>query len=59
LISWLALFLGGILNPIWHSPMALGAMFVLTVPVRKNPIEKTIQGRTLRQYIGHRRNEYG
>ena len=59
LISWLALFLGGILNPIWHSPMALGAMFVLTVPVRKNPMEKTIQGRTLRRYIGHRRNEHG
>jgi hypothetical protein len=44
------------LNPIWHSPMALGAMFVLTVPVRKNQMENTIQRRTLRRYIGHQRN---
>jgi hypothetical protein len=31
LIGWLALLLGGILNPIWHSSSALGAMFALTV----------------------------
>jgi hypothetical protein len=31
-IAWCALFLGGILNPIWYSPVALGAMFALTLP---------------------------
>jgi hypothetical protein len=33
-LAWGALFLGGILNPIWHAPTALGGLFLLTVPIK-------------------------
>jgi hypothetical protein len=37
-IGWFALMISGILNPIWHSPAALGALFAFTVPARKTLI---------------------
>jgi hypothetical protein len=30
--SWLALFFGGILNPMWHITATLGGLFALTLP---------------------------
>lgn len=42
-ISLLIFILCGILNPIWHAPAALGALFALTLPARKNQMEPKLQ----------------
>jgi hypothetical protein len=43
-IGWLALFGCGILNPIWHSPAALGALFAITIPARNKAVESQLSG---------------
>jgi hypothetical protein len=40
-LTWFVLFLAGILNPTWHSPVALGAIFVFTLPTRTIPLHGT------------------
>ena len=47
-LSWSALIIGGILNPLWHSPTALGALVALTLPAR-SPIMRVFSPRTRRQ----------
>jgi hypothetical protein len=39
-IGWTVLFLGGLLNPTWHSPAALGTLFALTFPARKKGLSE-------------------
>jgi len=40
-VAWLVFILSGILNPIWHSPVALVAMVGLTLPARSRPVQET------------------
>jgi hypothetical protein len=40
ILAWILLILGGILNPIWHSPMALSALLALAVPGRTIPVDQ-------------------
>jgi hypothetical protein len=44
-LSWSALIIGGILNPLWYSPAALGALFALTLPAR-SPFMRVVSPRT-------------